>query len=82
MSPKFSIHPNIAQAETLSSEFYENPEIFIDCKEKIFAASWQKESPFTGFLAVPGQRQVLLGVRGQSPVFPAWSPEPIYMPIP
>ena len=41
MSPKFSIHPNIAQAETLSSEFYENPEIFIDCKEKIFAASWQ-----------------------------------------
>ena len=41
MPPKFSIHPNITQAETLSSEFYENPEIFMDCKEKIFAASWQ-----------------------------------------
>ena len=41
MPHKFSINPNIAQAETLSSEFYENPEIFIDCKEKIFAPSWQ-----------------------------------------
>ena len=41
MSPKFSINSNIAQAETLSSEFYENPEIFIDCKEKIFTSSWQ-----------------------------------------
>ena len=41
MSPKFSIHPNIAQAETLSSEFYENPEIFTDCKEKVFAPSGQ-----------------------------------------
>ncbi len=41
MPPKFSINPNIAQAETLFSEFYENPEIFIDCKEKIFTSSWQ-----------------------------------------
>jgi choline monooxygenase len=41
MPPKFSINPNIAQAETLSSEFYVNPEIFIDCKEKIFVPSWQ-----------------------------------------
>ncbi len=41
MPPKLSIHPNIAQAETLSSEFYENPETFIDCKEKIFSPSWQ-----------------------------------------
>ena len=41
MPPKFSINPNIAQAETLSSEFYENPEIFIDCKKKIFVPSWQ-----------------------------------------
>ncbi len=41
MPTKFSINPNITQAETLSSEFYENPEIFIDCKEKVFAPSWQ-----------------------------------------
>jgi len=41
MPPKFSINPNITQAETLSSEFYENAKIFIDCKEKIFAPSWQ-----------------------------------------
>ena len=41
MPTKFSINPNITQAETLSSEFYVNPEIFIDCKEKIFAPSWQ-----------------------------------------
>ena len=41
MPTKFSINPNIAQAETLSSEFYVNPEIFIDCREKIFAPSWQ-----------------------------------------
>ena len=41
MPTQFSINPNITQAETLSSEFYVNPEIFIDCKEKIFAPSWQ-----------------------------------------
>ena len=41
MPPKFTINPNIAQAETLPAEFYQNPEIFIDCKEKIFAPSWQ-----------------------------------------
>jgi len=41
MPPKFSINPNITKAETLFSEFYENSEIFIDCKEKIFASSWQ-----------------------------------------
>ena len=41
MPTKFSINPNITQAETISSEFYVNPEIFIDCKEKVFASSWQ-----------------------------------------
>ena len=41
MPTKFSINPNITQAETLSSEFYQNSEIFIDCKEKIFTPSWQ-----------------------------------------
>ena len=41
MPPKFSIHFSIAQAETISSEIYTNAEIFFDCKEKIFAPSWQ-----------------------------------------
>jgi choline monooxygenase len=41
MPHKFSINPNIALAETLFSEFYTNAEIFVDCKEKIFAPSWQ-----------------------------------------
>ena len=41
MTQKFIINPNIAQAETLPSEFYENAKIFLDCKEKIFASSWQ-----------------------------------------
>jgi choline monooxygenase len=37
----FDINPNIAQAETLSSEFYTDEKYFRESKEKIFARSWQ-----------------------------------------
>lgn len=37
----FDIHPDISQAETLSSEFYTDEKYFRESKEKIFAKSWQ-----------------------------------------
>ena len=49
MPPKFIINPNISEAETLSSEFYKNPEIFVNCKEKIFVSSWQFITHFSTF---------------------------------
>ena len=37
----FDINPDIARAETLSSEFYTDEKYFHESKEKIFARSWQ-----------------------------------------
>jgi len=37
----FEIHPDITQAETLSSRFYTDERYFHESKEKIFARSWQ-----------------------------------------
>ncbi|CAN5228933.1 SRPBCC family protein [soil metagenome] len=37
----FEINPNIARAETLSSEFYTDEKYFHESKEKIFARTWQ-----------------------------------------
>jgi choline monooxygenase len=37
----FLIHPDIAQASTLSTDFYLDPHYFKESKEKIFATSWQ-----------------------------------------
>lgn len=37
----FSIHPDISQAETLSSKFYTDESVFYASQEKIFARSWQ-----------------------------------------
>ncbi len=39
--PEFYVDPDIAVAKTLHTDFYNNPEIFELCKEKIFALSWQ-----------------------------------------
>ncbi|MBC8256397.1 MAG: Rieske 2Fe-2S domain-containing protein [Candidatus Marinimicrobia bacterium] len=41
MPPKITINPNIAQAETLPSDFYLNENIFKESKENIFTPSWQ-----------------------------------------
>ena len=41
MPSKFTINPNIAQAETLPAEFYQNEDYFAESKEKIFTPSWQ-----------------------------------------
>ncbi|NND62479.1 MAG: aromatic ring-hydroxylating dioxygenase subunit alpha [Flavobacteriaceae bacterium] len=38
---KYTIHPNISQAETLPAEFYRNTEVFDAIREKIFAKTWQ-----------------------------------------
>ncbi|MDZ4756988.1 MAG: Rieske (2Fe-2S) protein [Bacteroidota bacterium] len=37
----FSVDPDIAKAKTLHTDFYKRIEIFEQCKEKIFAPSWQ-----------------------------------------
>jgi choline monooxygenase len=38
---RLHIHPDIAQAHTLSTDFYLKPEYFDSSKEKIFAKTWQ-----------------------------------------
>ncbi len=37
---KYYVHPNIAEAETLPSEFYKSEAVFEQLKEKVFAKSW------------------------------------------
>jgi choline monooxygenase len=39
--PAFQIDPDISKAKTISTDFYTDPEIFKQSKEKIFASSWQ-----------------------------------------
>lgn len=39
--PTYYVHPDIAKAETISTDVYLNPEVFSLSKEKIFAPSWQ-----------------------------------------
>ena len=41
MSPQFTIHKDIAKAETLPSSFYKDEDIFNQVREKIFLRSWQ-----------------------------------------
>jgi choline monooxygenase len=41
MMAEFQIDPNIAKAQTIHTDFYTSPEVFEECKEKIFAPSWQ-----------------------------------------
>ncbi|MGE0773365.1 MAG: aromatic ring-hydroxylating dioxygenase subunit alpha [Cyclobacteriaceae bacterium] len=38
--PRFEIHPDIAKAKTLSTDFYTDPAIFEASKEKIFSKCW------------------------------------------
>lgn len=40
MDPLF-VHPDIAQAKTISKAFYTSPVMWEACKEKIFAKTWQ-----------------------------------------
>ncbi|SHM15269.1 aromatic ring-hydroxylating oxygenase subunit alpha [Mucilaginibacter sp. OK098] len=39
--PDFFVDPNIAKAKTLNADFYTSPTVFEQCREKIFALSWQ-----------------------------------------
>lgn len=38
---RFDIHPDIAKAKTISTDFYLNPVYYKEAKEKIFADTWQ-----------------------------------------
>jgi choline monooxygenase len=39
--PDFHVDPNIAKAKTINTDIYTSTEVFEQCKEKIFAATWQ-----------------------------------------
>ncbi len=39
--PRFFVDPDIARAKTIDADFYTSTEVFEQCKEKIFAPSWQ-----------------------------------------
>jgi choline monooxygenase len=39
--PDFFVDPNIARAQTIDADFYTSAEVFEQCREKIFAPSWQ-----------------------------------------
>jgi len=39
--PKYFVDPNIAKAKTLHADFYTDAAVFAQCREKIFAPSWQ-----------------------------------------
>jgi choline monooxygenase len=39
--PDFFVDPDIAKAKTLNADFYTSPTVFEQCREKIFAPSWQ-----------------------------------------
>lgn len=54
MGIKFQINPDIRKAHTLPSSFYRDKDTFEECKEKIFAKSWQFVSD-TGVVKIPGQ---------------------------
>ena len=36
----FEVHPDIAEAKTISTDFYLDPKYFKDSKEKIFSHTW------------------------------------------
>jgi choline monooxygenase len=38
---KFFVDPDIAKAKTINADFYTSAEVFEECKEKVFAPSWQ-----------------------------------------
>ncbi len=38
---KYFVHPEIAKAETISTDIYLSQDVFVEAKEKIFAPSWQ-----------------------------------------
>ncbi|HTD40571.1 MAG TPA: hypothetical protein VK671_08120, partial [Mucilaginibacter sp.] len=39
--PDFFVDPDISVAKTLHTDFYTSAEVFEQCREKIFATSWQ-----------------------------------------
>lgn len=41
MPPKISINTDISKAETLPAEFYRDPQVFEELKERVFYKSWQ-----------------------------------------
>ena len=50
----FNVHPNIAKAKTLSTEFYTDSRYYEEAREKIFSKSWQFVAD-DGVIQEPGQ---------------------------
>ena len=50
----FDVSPDIAQASTIPSAFYTDPEVFERSKERIFAPSWQFLGSIDELVKVPG----------------------------
>jgi choline monooxygenase len=38
---RYFVDPDIAKAKTTDADFYTSVEVFEECKEKLFATSWQ-----------------------------------------
>lgn len=57
------VNPLIAQAKTLSTEFYTDPQYYNEAKEKIFARSWQFVGD-TSLIEKPGQCHPLTVLEG------------------
>jgi choline monooxygenase len=41
LKSRFQIDPDISQAKTLDTDFYTDPSVYQESKEKIFSKSWQ-----------------------------------------
>lgn len=54
MDQPLDVSPNIAEASTIPSRFYSDPEMFDRCRERIFAPSWQLIAD-TDAVKTPGQ---------------------------
>ena len=52
--PRFIIDPDISKAQTPDTDFYTDPRLFVQAKEKLFAPSWQFIGD-AGLVSAPGQ---------------------------
>lgn len=51
--PRFEVHPEVEKAWTIPSAFYNDPAVFAESKDRIFARSWQF-SGWDDLVKVPG----------------------------
>lgn len=51
----FRIEPDIRRAATLPGTFYNDPQVFADCRERLFARSWQMVTGAEDLVRLPGE---------------------------